>query len=165
MEPNNVDRINGGNKPYHKLTRLDLNAIPRGNASQIRLWIGNIEASVIANTPKSNNFILTIMPFGWECSHNEEPEDDINLGIPGSKDELGKMITNGRFIGDSMERVEYHKYEAAPNKLSGLIKDEANDIEGDTCDALKLQFVKYFSGGRSQSTLANFFKVLIKTGR
>ena len=64
-----------------------------------------------------------------------------------------------------MERVEYHKYEAAPNKLSGLIKDEANDIEGDTCDALKLQFVKYFSGGRSQSTLANFFKVLIKTGR
>ena len=53
MEPNNADKINSGNKPYHELTRLDLNAIPRGNASQIRLWIRNIEASVIANTPKS----------------------------------------------------------------------------------------------------------------
>ena len=60
MEPNNVDKINGGNKPYHKLSKLNLNAIPRGNAAQIRLWLRNIEASVIADTPKSNKFIFTI---------------------------------------------------------------------------------------------------------
>ena len=160
MEPNNVDRINGGNKPYHKLSRLDLNAIPRGNESQIRLWLRNIEASVIADTPKSNNFILTILPFGWGCSHSEEPEDDLTLGIPGSMDELGSMITEGRFFGTCMERVIFHSDESATNKLSGYVKDEVNGIEGDTCDSLKAEFVKFYTGGRSTSTLAAFFNVL-----
>ena len=87
MEETNGDRIKGFNKPYHRLTVLDLNAIPRGNASKIRSWIRNIEASVIADTKKDNPFIFTIIPFRWECSHNDEPEDDPTLGIPGNMEE------------------------------------------------------------------------------
>ena len=159
MELNNADKINGGNKSYHRLSKLDLNAIPRGNASQIRLWIRNIENSVISDTPKGNKFIFTILPFGWECRHSEEPEDDITLGIPSSMEELGSMIKEGRFFGTIMEKVVYHETESAANKLSGVVKNEANGTESDTCEGLKAEFVKFFTGGRSTSTLAVFFKI------
>ena len=93
MDIINSDRIKGSNKPFHRLSVLNLNDIPRGNASQIRFWIRNIEASVIADTPKGNPFIFTLLPFLWECSHNMEPEDDPVLGIPGNLEQLGNMIT------------------------------------------------------------------------
>jgi hypothetical protein len=68
------------------------------------------------------------------------------------------MIKEGRFIGTSMERVNYHENETAANKLSGIIKNETNDIKGDSREGLKNEFVRYFTGGRSTSTLASFFK-------
>ena len=93
------DRIKRFNKPYHRLSVLNLNDIPRGNASEIRMWIRNVEASVIADTPKGNTFIFTLIPFLWKCSHNSEPEDDPVLGIPGTIEQLGEMILDEKFTG------------------------------------------------------------------
>ena len=155
MDIINGDRIKGFNKPFHKLSVLNLNDIPRGNASQIRLWIRNIEASVIADTPKNNPFIFTILPFLWECTHNMEPEDDPVLGIPGNLEELGEMITDEKFTGNILGEILYNPEAIASRKLT--VKVEEGE-ESESCDNLKAEFVKFFTGGRSTSRIAVFFK-------
>ena len=70
-------------------------------------------------------------------------------------EELGQMIDNGKFQHTEFEKIVYDGNAAASGKLT--VKIEEGETDDQTCDTIKANFVKYFSGGRSTSTLAKFF--------